>query len=380
MGSTDWRVAMINQTSNASAEWSPDGEHLLIEVFNSPDESPIALVDSTGRMIRRYQGFTFATWVDAKRFVLLSYPKKNQDQQAAARLGTVESANLAPVDVPSGDPLSNGHGAVAFLSSGCDIGCSTWTYSVWTPETGASERQPGEPLAWSPAGDRLFVLHPDPENGPPHGAPGSSESHGWLEVLAWPGLVSIAQLRDVTLNDDLTTVDPSGRYLTNLADDGDTMEVIDADEGAVTQFGIASWASAWSGEDVVVGPHQVPPVATSDPAGDSLTAVPVRGPATVLSIEGDTVATWDNVGSYVTGSQDGSTVVFWDGAFSDARSFVTVVANGHRSEIEPIPLDGYVTGCNEGSVAPSDQDVVFECSVRHRYSDQYDLVTLLHRL
>jgi hypothetical protein len=92
------------------------------------------------------------------------------------------------------------------------------------------------------------------------------------------------------------------------------------------------------------------------------------------------VGTWDDVGRYVTGTADGSKVVFWDSVFSDARSFVTVITDGNRSELEPLPSDGYIVGCGAFRVSVTKDDLLAECNFSPRGSDTTQSVILLHPL
>jgi hypothetical protein len=40
---------------------------------------------------------------------------------------------------------------------------------------------------------------------------------------------------------------------------------------------------------------------------------------------------------------DGSVAAFTDSAFSDARSFVSVIINGQLRQVELLPVDGYLS-------------------------------------
>ena len=380
MGDTQWRDIVTGQTAEyPSGIWAPDGAHLMVIDY---DGGRAELLGRDGSLVRTYDKAVFAAWIDSDRFLLLTYTNAHSGEQASAVLASVSSRATVPEQVPFGDALPNGKDAVAFVSSGCDIGCEDWSYSVWTPEAGASARQSGEPVAWSADGQRLFVIHGKDDPGPPAGAPGRGALVGWLEVVAWPGLDSIAQFHDQEFNDDLDLVDPSGRYMAFLPsiDKPSDLDVLDTSDGRVTDLQTPYGPSAWSLHDLVTAPTDISftTTMTGPKGGDYATIIPTRGTATERTVDGANVASWDSVGGEITATPDGSTLVFWDAAFSDSRSFITVIAHGLRTEIEPIPLDGYVVGTIHVSVAPDGQALVVDCTVTPRSQEQYPHVVFMH--
>ena len=377
LAGTDWQIVSVQKGASTRDEsWSPDGAHLLILNYN--DYPPAVLSDADGSVVRQYDQGTFGAWLDSDRFVLLTYTNAEGGEQAKGLLASVASAKVDAVDVPYGEALSSGHGAIAFVSSGCDLGCDNWTYAVWTPEDRSSQRLPGEPIGWSPDGQRLFIIRPPSYDGPPVGAPGRAATVGWLEVVSWPGLQSVAQYKDITVNDDIHTIDPSGRYMTFLGDDG--LYVVDTREGTSTPMPVTSWNTAWQGSDLVIGAPQVDPAWLTDSKGHDLIVTPARGVATLMSVVGGVLGSWDDVGSGVANSPDGTTVAMWDTAFSDSRPFVTVIRNGNRSELEQLPADGYIVSCGQFAIQLSDQDLVAECIFNERLSDATERVILVHPL
>jgi hypothetical protein len=380
MGNTQWRVIVTGQTAYYPyGIWAPDGAHLLVINF---DGGRAELLGRDGSLVRAYDHAVFAAWIDSERFLLLTYSNAHSGEQASAVLGSVASRATVPEQVPFGDALPNGGDAVAFVSSGCDMGCDQWSYAVWSPENGTTARQSGEPVAWSADGQRLFVIHGKDDQGPPTGAPGRSALVGWLEVVSWPGLDSIAQFHDETFNDDLDLVDPSGRYMAFLPniDTASDLSILDTSDGDVTDLHTQDSLSAWGPDDLVSAPSVSDATTTDGGKGDYLTIVPSRGTATGRTFDGAVDDSWANVGGEVTATPDGSMLVFWDAAFSDSRSFITVVANGVRTEIEPIPLDGYVVGTVHVSVAPDGQALVVDCTVNPRSQDEYQHVVFVHPL
>lgn len=262
MGNTQWRAIVTGQTAYYPyGIWAPDGAHLLVINF---DGGRAELLGRDGSLVRNYDHAVFAAWIDSERFLLLTYSNAHSGEEASAVLGSVASRATVPEQVPFGDALPNGRDAVAFVSSGCDMGCDQWSYAVWSPENGTTARQSGEPVAWSADGQRLFVIHGKDDPGPPTGAPGRSALVGWLEVASWPGLDSIAKFHDQTFNDDLDLVDPSGRYVAFLPsiDTALDLSIFDTSNGDVTDLHIPDSMSAWATSGLVSAPTGTDPVTT----------------------------------------------------------------------------------------------------------------------
>lgn len=78
---------------------------------------------------------------------------------------------------------------------------------------------------------------------------------------------------------------------------------------------------------------------------------------------------------------DGSVVAFSDEASSDARSFVSVLADGQVRELEALPVDGYLLNFAQPDIAPGGGALIVVCSYNDRagsFEDDY-YVALPHR-
>ncbi len=185
----------LASASDASAVWSPDAQFILASLSTPggpPESQQVQLLTRDGVVIRTHERLTDPVWLDPQSFVAyrLDWQQDqsgewtpatgpNGERLGEALVGSVVSEQLLGWDIPLGSAISSGSGALAI--SRFDSGGRAET-SVWTQLGGLTDWHAGAPLAWSPAGDRLALVH-----GQPTGPPGE----GWLEVIAWPGLATL---------------------------------------------------------------------------------------------------------------------------------------------------------------------------------------------
>jgi hypothetical protein len=121
-----------------------------------------------------------------------------------AIIGKASDGTTSNVTLPCCDALGNGHGAVStswFLPN--LNGIEQPQFVVWSGGA-LTDPQPGYPMAWSAAGDKLAVAHPFAQE---------NITAGWMEVFAWPGLQSILKGDRTTAIAQRTFFDPSGNYV-----------------------------------------------------------------------------------------------------------------------------------------------------------------------
>jgi hypothetical protein len=218
----DWIV--LANDSNIDAAWSPDGEWLTVEP--SPNDgqgyAQVKVFDRTGKLARTLDGDALV-WLDASQFVL--------ERSGGSLLGSMDSADLTPLTPPVAAGLANWHGAIAVqepLASSDASRLDLSRYHVWTV-SGSSPSMPGVPTAWSRDGSRLAVIR-YPQMTKPQGV---SVRGGWMEVLSWPGLQTVATFGkgEASYYDINVAFDPSGRYLSAVGDGGPV--VLDVDSNRV---------------------------------------------------------------------------------------------------------------------------------------------------
>jgi len=302
----DWQVLAAAYAVGAS--WSPDGKWLAVwdrAGGSASAERHLRLLDSAGEPVRELDGDRLL-WVDATRFVL--------SRGDVSLLGAVDSADLATLPVPFPEAaLSNNHGAVALPSIQEGDPAAT-TFVVWT-QTGASPAGSGLPEAWSADGTKLAVWHSTEPAGP-HGI-GSQET-GWIEVLSWPGLASLASVKEDSLISEPMSFDPSGRYLVVSKLGLEGYLVLDTVAGAlVGPSGVTGFTPAWNSASELLVPE-------------------VDGSVTTYSLLGKPPITTPGVANSVVASVDGSTVVFYYTPSESARGPATLVRDGVSRTI-PIP-------------------------------------------
>jgi len=93
------------------------------------------------------------------------------------------------------------------------------------------------------------------------------------------------------------------------------------------------------------------------------------------------VDSWSNVGQLVARAPDGSAVALSDAEFTDARSFVSGFRNGQRTDIEPLPVDGYIaTYWGPAALAPGGGALAVSWTLIERGADAGYGATFHHPL
>lgn len=319
-----WKVLATSDT--AGAVWSPDGRWLLVwdQVTNdTPAQRHVSLDDAHGNLVRTFQGEN-PLWLDARSFVL-THAGRNY-------LGTVDSSALTPIAPTfSGGVYANGRGALAYETSGPFDASARFV--VWTLGGRTTSPVPGVPVAWSRDGTKLAIWHWT-------SGPSGPTVSGWLEVLGWPGLRSLAAVRDRSASPlgHQTWFDPSGRYLAFLCGGVCTLDLTTGTTTLVPGPSVSSDLNAWNQASQLVVP--------------SLT----DGSASVYDVHGVRQAVYPNVGDSATASADGSTVALW---FNSAPQPVALLRQGTLRRIDvPGPVQAPIP-----QLSPDGTGLVVVCVV-----------------
>ena len=386
MGSSGWNVVSLNGSTTA---WSPDGSYILTGSTDERGTDSTILVSSGGDLVRQYPTADYVVWLDTQRFMLIKYGEGTGDRPNIAKVGTVADAGLTQVDVPKGWALSSQHGAVAFATLGfdyaadCGFGCPMYHFRVWGAGPNSDERE-GEPVAWSPDGSQLFVLHDVRKHPPGTGAPAAQDFVGWLEILSLPDLQSVRAYPDTTSTDRSVALDPSGTALLyeTVSDVGanEYVHILDLSNGAQKMLDVNQRSFGWASPgEVVIAPQMANPVTHYDGDGQPTYMAPVHGTATLYAINGEATASWSDVGQDVASTWDGSAVALYDDTFIGAQQFVSVFANGQRLTPDPLPVDHYLATCG-ANVAPHATTVAATCSLIVPGANVTYFITALHSL
>ncbi len=302
----EWKILAASDT--ADAYWSPDGNWLMLRYGVTNGEQHLDLFDVRGHLIRRYQGDA-VTWIDARTF-LLGRGTQQTDPAPSALLGTVDSDTVTPLAMayPNG-PLSNGHGALAFTTGGTYVDglLHNERELVWTPD-GRTTTLPGKAVAWSRDGTKLAVWH---FLTPGQGTGGRPS--GWLEVLSWPGLKSIASVHDKPTDTLGSAFDPSGRYMAFLSGAIYVLDLQTGQESLVDRVAPSDYY-AWDASSHLIVPSD-------------------DGSVTVLDVHGTRLSVTPGLGDSVASSADGSTVATFFIGVNDVRP-MTVLRNGTQRTVE----------------------------------------------
>ncbi len=324
----DWKV--LAASAGVGASWSPDGKWLAVwNEFVSGQTRDLRLLDRAGNPVRSLDGDRLV-WLNDTQFVL--------SRASSSFLASVDSTVVTPIasTIPAG-ALSNNHGAVA-LTTVQPLDPAETSFVVWT-QAGTSRVVIGEPEAWSPDGTRLAIWHSTAPAGP-RGI--GSQDTGWVEVLSWPDLRSVASLKDDLLVSPHISFDPSSRYV------------------LLPRIGLSGFLILDLASGRTVGPSGVTGPASWDSAGDVLVAA-ADGSVTTYPISGGPATRQDGVGDSVASSTDGSTVVlyFW-GDYSQNPRTITLIRNG-------VPRAISVPGGIESApvISPDGSGVVIVCLVHH---------------
>ena len=201
----NWSVVATGP--NVFAHWSPDGGFLVMEIQTANGPGQLILDDATAGQIASFHGFGYPVWLDNGHF--LAYRSDampdNIDKFYEVPGIRVDAASgvATDLDLPCCAALGNGHGTLA-LTAAADP--ASPKYVVWSNGEESTARS-GEPVAWSPKGDRVAVRHP---------SAGSRGSGGWMEILSWPTLAPIFQ-SDKRRDTGRLTFDPSGNHAAFLS-------------------------------------------------------------------------------------------------------------------------------------------------------------------
>jgi hypothetical protein len=323
----DWKV--LAASAGVGASWSPDGKWLAVwDEFGSGATQDLRLLDRAGNPVRSLDGDRVA-WLDATRFVLW--------RASSSFLGSVDSTVLTPTAVTfPADALANNHGAAA-ITTVQPLDPAKTSFVVWT-QAGTSREVIGEPEAWSPDGTRLAVWH---STAPPGPLGIGYLATGWVEVLSWPDLRSVASLK----NDSFvrqSSFDPSGRYLLAF------------------RLGLAGFSILDLATGQTVGPSGVTGSPVWDSSSDLLVAAS-DGSVTTYPISGGPAKTQAGLGDGIASSTDGSTIVmYFSQDYSPNPRPITLIRNGVSRAIS-------VPGGLESApvLAPDGSGVVIVCLVHH---------------
>ena len=312
-----WKVLAASDT--AGAVWSPDGRWLLVwdRVTNgTAADRHVSLDDAAGNRIRTYEG-EYPLWLDARSFVIT--------RAGRSYLGTLEAGRLTLIQptFPSGAPVSSGHGALAYETTGA-LDASAH-FVVWTATGGTTTPRPGVPADWSHDGTKLAIWHWTSGSGP--------QSSGWLEVVSWPGMRPLAALH-ADLGLPFALFDPSDRYVF------DAGHVLDLATGTVTT-------------PIAVG---IPGLPAWNNAGQLVVPSLVDGSVTTYDIHGVRRSVVSDVGDSASASADGSLVVIWFN--SQQRPIVLLGRGGQQS----IPVPGPVQP-PDPTLSPDGSGLIVTCAV-----------------
>jgi hypothetical protein len=321
---------VLAASAGVGASWSPDGKWLAVwDAFVSGQTQDLRLLDSASNPVRSLDGDRLV-WLNATQFVL--------SRASSSFLASVDSTVVTPIasTIPAG-ALSNNHGAVA-LTTVQPLDPAETSFVVWT-QAGTSRVVIGQPEAWSPDGTRLAIWHSTAPAGPRGIGP---QDTGWVEVLSWPDLRSVASLKDDLLVSPHISFDPSSRYV------------------LLPRIGLSGFLILDLASGRTVGPSGVTGPASWDSAGDVLVTA-ADGSVTTYPISGGPATRQDGVGDSVASSTDGSTVVlyFW-GDYSQNPRTITLIRNG-------VPRAISVPGGIESApvISPDGSGVVIVCLVHH---------------
>ena len=264
------------------ATWSPTDDRLLVDLDvtnGSRSDQSVAEVTADGTIVAKYDGFAHGEWLDGDRIVLFS-DTRNSTETADVEFRTSDGDALPGADafpqLDSADVMSSGHGALVNFGSSF----RPFRYRVWTPDA-VTAIQDGYPVAWSPNGQNLAVLHVTKSG------PGVS---GWLEVVSWPDLGQVYADKTTTVSDQFeldVAFSPTSRHLAYLGDEG--IVAVDLASGDRNAWSKTSpWGLfAWTADDnLVVADARTRKVATYEADGRQVDAIDVSADHVVASSDG----------------------------------------------------------------------------------------------
>lgn len=308
----------------AGAAWSPDGRWLMVwrRPMNAPlDQSELDLDRPDGTVVARFNGTGdndvggfVPTWLDPTHFLAI--------RSGRVVIGGTDSLRLAPFPVSPGLGLaSNGRGAVAMVDATVSVSAATATFVV-TTATGTTSPRPGIPQGWSHDGTRLVVWRWRSGEG--------METLGWLEILSWPGLRTVAAFpHDLAFSSTSSALfDLTDRYF--LGEDARLHDLVTGTKSPVLWAGDQVVDARWNAADQVVG------------------ADLTDGRAIAYDIHGHQAFATGPIGDDISGSRDGSVIALWFG--DTGGSTLTLLSSGlQRQLVAPGSVQANVLFSPDGS-------------------------------
>ena len=182
--STSW---MRLADGTLSPLWSADSKYMLL--YNAGAAPPILLYTADGQHIGTYDSNIVPTWLGNDTFVAYSAApwQSTSPHDIPAILVNASDGSSRQTTFPCCNAVGNGRGAAAVYWDPSRPGMPCQEFSVWSNGTLTAPKS-GFPdyydSAWSPAGDKLVVVHPNDDCSLPNvGAFG--------DVVTWPGLATI---------------------------------------------------------------------------------------------------------------------------------------------------------------------------------------------
>jgi hypothetical protein len=313
-------VGTISETT-----WSPDGQHLLIQSdFNTSSEYilGVEIVDRGGTVVASYPKLAASFWLDADHLVGFRANVTSDDPSfnrvAKAFVAGLDGADPQPINIPAGQTLPNGRGAVAISEwDGPKLGgVRQYRFQVWS-HGGLSSRNDGFPFAWSPDGTKLAVSNP---------VTSTMAVSGPLEVVSWPGL-QIAYQDAPPDPTDYEIFDPTSTYIAfeRLPQESDTSSPVIR-------------VAAFEGRDPVdVQALRAPPRWSWFWEGATLDVIDRTRTLTRYSPSGAITSSGPAAGDVGIASRDGSTVLFY-GSGSDTPSTDVIVERLGTTRVVELPF------------------------------------------
>ena len=249
-------IRVVGPGVPASDAWSTDGRFFALDdVANGTPGQTLAvhLYARDGSLLRDIPGSDLA-WIGARTFLV--GPASSGGPVVASSLDTTE---LAPATNATFAGLAApGHRVAAVELPWTDP--TQARFVVWQSGTTSSPQQ-GIPLAWSPDGSLLAVMHVTQR-----GQGTGGEDAGWLQVLRVPDLTPVAAVHEPLIGDRGAFIfDASGRHLAYLG------AILDVISGHVTTLNVGGVETvAWDGTRLLVAESQRERIAWFDASGSPL--------------------------------------------------------------------------------------------------------------
>jgi hypothetical protein len=144
---------VIFHGSVQSATWSPGGTEIAVTVGGSGDRPYVTILDTAGKQIDRLDAWDFA-WVDDRTYVAIDKGAGPAATTNSAFVGHVGSSTREPIPGDFGVLVAGDGGAVALTLNET----ASNHYRIWS-RSGLSAPRDGVPIAFSPDGSLLAVVH-----------------------------------------------------------------------------------------------------------------------------------------------------------------------------------------------------------------------------